>query len=100
MRIVARKTIIAFYTKHGDAETALEEWYTKTSDAQWNNFADMKKTFNSADNVGNKRFVFNIKGNDYRLICIVLFRIKMVYIRFLDTHKEYDKLSKDQIKNI
>jgi len=91
MRIIARKTLIAFYTKHADAETALEEWHAKTIKADWSCFADIKQTFNSVDSVGDKRFVFNIKGNDYRLVAIVLFQLKMVYIRFIGTHKEYEK---------
>ncbi len=100
MRVIAKKSLVAFYTKHADAQTALEEWYEKTENAEWENFSELRKTFNSVDSVGNKRFIFNIKGNDYRLIAIVLFKIKMVYIRFVGTHKEYDKLSEEQIKNI
>lgn len=91
MRIVARKSLVAFYRKHADAEVALEEWYTKTSKADWSCFADIRSTFNTVDAVENKRFVFNIKGNDYRLVAIVLFNIKIVYIRFIGTHNEYDK---------
>ena len=89
---------MAFYKKHQDAETALEEWYEKTENADWNNFAQIKQTFNSADSVGNNRVVFNIKGNQYRLITLVLFKIKMVYIRFIGTHKEYEDIK--DIKNI
>ena len=100
MRVIAKKTLVAFYTKYADAETALEEWYTKTEEAQWNNFAELKKTFNAADLVGNKRVVFDIKGNNYRIICIVLFRIQMVYIRFIGTHKDYDRLTEEEIKNM
>ena len=91
MRIVTHRTIVAFYEKHKDATTALQDWYSKTSEANWTCFADIKETFNTVDSVGNKRFVFNIKGNDYRLVAIVLFNIKMVYIRFIGAHKEYDK---------
>ena len=100
MRVIAKKTLVAFYRKHADAETALEEWNEKTEDAEWDNFGDLKNTFHSADLVGNKRVVFNIKGNDYRLIGIVLFRIKTVYIRFIGTHHEYDKLTEEQIKTV
>lgn len=92
MRIIAHRTLVLFYTKHADAKIALEEWYQKTEAAEWDSFAAMKKTFNSADAVGNQRFVFNIRGNDYRLIAVVKFRIKMVYIRFIGTHSEYDKI--------
>lgn len=51
-----------------------------------------KKTFNSVDNVGNQHYVFNIKGNNYRLVVVIKFTIKFVYVRFIGTHKEYDKI--------
>lgn len=98
MRIIAKKTLVDFYTEHSDAEIALEDWYDKTEFANWDNFAQAKETFKTADYVGNKRIVFNIKGNRYRLVALVLFRIKMVYIRFVGTHKEYDKIT--DIQNI
>jgi len=60
----------------------------------------MKRDFNSVDYVGNNRYVFNIKGNDYRLIVIVIFISKKIYIRFIGTHSEYDKINKEQIKLI
>lgn len=97
MRIVTHRTIVDFYTKHADSKTALEEWYIKTSKADWNNFADMKTTFNTVDVVKNDRCIFNIKGNDYRLIAIVLFKIKMVYVRFIGTHAEYDRIDASKI---
>lgn len=98
MRVIARKTLVLFYTKHEDAETALEDWYEKTENSNWENFAQLKQTFNAVDNVGNNRYVFNIKGNHYRLVALILFRIKMVYIRFIGTHKEYDQIK--DIENI
>lgn len=97
MRIIAHRTIVLFYRTHNDAETALEMWYQRTKKADWNNFADMKKDFNSVDSVGNQRFVFNIKGNDYRLVAVVKFKIKMVYIRWVGTHKDYDRIDCSQI---
>jgi mRNA interferase HigB len=57
----------------------------------------MKSTFKSVDAVGNNRFVFNVKGNDYRLVAIVLFQIKIIYIRFIGTHAEYDKIDCENI---
>ncbi len=98
MRIIAKKTLVAFYTMHPDAKTALEEWYEKTANAEWENFSHVRAQFNSADLVGNKRVVFNIKGNDYRLVTIVLFKAKMVFIRFVGTHDEYAKIK--DIKDI
>lgn len=100
MRIVAKKTIVAFYTRHADARVALEDWYEKVEAAERENYAQLRMAFSSADHVGNKRIVFNIKGNDYRLVAIVLFKIKKVYVRFIGTHQEYDKLSEEQIKQI
>ena len=61
-------------------------------DGNWTCFADIKQTFNSVDYVGNNRFVFNIKGNNYRIVAIVIFASKKVYIRFVGNHKEYDKI--------
>ncbi|MBO4657599.1 MAG: type II toxin-antitoxin system HigB family toxin [Bacteroidales bacterium] len=98
MRIVSKKTLVTFYAIHQDAKVAIEEWYKKACDAEWDNFAQVKQTFNSADYVGSNRIVFNIRGNQYRLVTLILFRIKMVYIRFIGTHKEYDDI--DDIKSI
>lgn len=98
MRVIARKAIVECYLKHSDARTALEEWYEKTQDADWDSLADVKQMFNSADYVGNNRIVFNIKGNQYRLVALVLYKIKRVYIRFVGTHQEYDRIK--EIENI
>lgn len=100
MRVVKKKTIVEYFAKHPDAKVALEDWYEKAANAKWGNYADLRRTFGSADNVGGKRIVFNIKGNDYRLVAIVLYRIGMIYVRFIGTHSEYSRLSKEQIVNI
>jgi len=81
-----------FSLVYADADIALREWCKKTQKANWSCYADIKKSFNSADAVGNSRFVFNIKGNSYRLIVIVLFKMKTVYIRSICTHSDYDKI--------
>ena len=60
--------------------------------SQWTCYADIKQTFNSADGIGNQRYVFNIKGNAYRIVAVIKFTIGFVYIRFIDTHKEYDNV--------
>lgn len=93
MRIFMHRTLVEYYKKHPDAKTALEDWFSKTEESDWNNFAEMKSMFSSVDSVGNRRYVFNIKGNDYRIVAIVLFVPKYVYIRFLGTHAEYDKIT-------
>ena len=93
MRIIAKSKIIDYYTDNPDSEAALEEWYQKTKAAEWSCFADMKKTFNSVDNVGNQHYVFNVKGSNYRLIVVIKFTIKTVLIRFIGTHAEYDTIN-------
>ena len=106
MRIISKSTLVEYYTKEPKAKTALEEWYEKTkksewtcfAKSEWTCFADIKNTFNSVDAVGNQRYVFNIKGNDYRLIVLIQFTPKTVYIRFVGTHEEYDAIK--DIKNI
>ena len=70
----------------------------KTESAEWHSLADMKKTFNSVDYVGNQHYVFNIKHNEYRLVVVVQFTPQNVFIRFIGTHAEYDKIK--DIKNI
>lgn len=84
--------MVEYYTKNPLAKSALEEWYEKTKQSEWTCYADMKNTFNNVDAVGNQRYVFNIKGNDYPLVVLILFTSKAVYIRFVGTHKEYDAI--------
>ena len=98
MRIIARSTLVAYYTKNPQSKVALEDWYDKTKEANWQCFADIKRTFNSVDSVGNKRYVFNIKGNDFRLIVLIKFTVSHVFIRFVGTHAEYDRIN--DIQNI
>lgn len=91
--VVISKTILAeFGVKHADSVEALNKWYNDTKTANWNSFTDIKATFNSVDYIGNDRYVFNIKGNKYRLVVMIFFNIRTVYIRFIGTHKEYDKI--------
>lgn len=98
MRVISFSIIRSFIAKHADADVALRDWYKRTSKAKWENFADMKQTFNSVDYVGNDRYVFDIKGNNYRIVAIVVFIYKKVYMRFVGTHEEYDKIK--DIQNI
>lgn len=97
MRIVTFLRIREFAEKYPDADTALRDWYKKTTNSNWESFSDVKETFNSVDFVGNSRFVFNIRGNHYRLVAIIIFASQKVYIRFIGTHKEYDTI---EVKNI
>ena len=92
MRIIAHRTLVLFYTKHPEAKVALEEWYSKCTKANWNNFAEVKKTFRRVDSAGKQRFVFDIKGNDFRLVAMVKFQLELIYVRFVGTHSEYDNI--------
>lgn len=74
------------------------DWVEKTEQAHWTCFEDIKQTFNSVDYVGNLRYVFNIKHNSYRMVVLIKFTPKQVFIRFIGTHAEYDKIK--DIKNI
>lgn len=98
MHIIARSTLVRYYSIHPQAKTALREWYIKAEKAKWTCFADIKKDFNSVDNVGNQHYVFNINGNDFRLVVVIQFTPQRIYIRFVGTHAEYDKIS--DIKNL
>ena len=93
MRIFTEQAIKEYAEAHPDAKVALQEWSTIVKKSEWICFADVKKTFNSVDNVGNQHYVFNIKGNNYRLIVVIKYTIKFVYIRFIGTHAEYDKIT-------
>lgn len=93
MRIIAERTIREYYEKNPLAKVALEDWVKKVKKAQWSCFADIKSTFNSVDSIGNQHYVFNIKGNDYRMVVVIKFTPKFVLIRFIGTHKEYDKIN-------
>ena len=92
MRVIAHRTIVTYGKQCPDAKTALDSWYKMVKGAVWQDFHDIKKTFNSVDYVGNQRYVFNIKGNNYRLVGKVLFVQQIIYIRFIGTHKEYDEI--------
>ena len=94
MRIVSHRRLVEFYNKegHGDSKVALERWYDITENAEWKNLSDIKVDFPATDYVGNQRYVFNIKGNKYRLVVVVKFTISYVFIRFVGTHGEYEKI--------
>ena len=93
MRIFTEQALREYAEEHPDSKVALQEWVTIVKKSEWACFADIKKTFNSADSVGNQHYVFNVKGNNYRLVVVVKFTVKFVYIRFIGTHKEYDKIN-------
>jgi mRNA interferase HigB len=92
MRIVTYKRIQEFATKHPNTQVPLNVWYHTITAKSWQNLTDIKHDFNSVDYVGNHRYVFNIKGNSYRLIALISFNAQKVYIRFIGTHAAYDRI--------
>ncbi|MDM1467994.1 type II toxin-antitoxin system HigB family toxin [Myroides odoratimimus] len=92
MRIVTFSAIKSFIENHPMSDIALRDWYYRVSQCDWESLGDLKQTFSTVDYVGNNRYVFNIKGNHYRLVAIIIFASKKAYIRFIGTHAEYDKI--------
>lgn len=93
MVVISYGTLKAFYEVHSDAEEALNNWYRLAINSDWKQLADIRSVFNSVDYVGNDRFVFNIRGNNYRLVAMIFFNIRTVFIRFVGTHAEYDRIN-------
>lgn len=92
MRIISRPRLIEFWKKHPDAETPLRIWFKKVEQSKWKSINDLKHGFPTADYVGNDRVVFDIKGNHYRIVVLIFFSGQKMYIRFVGTHAEYDKI--------
>lgn len=92
MVIIAKSALVQFAKKQPDSLVALMEWYDAVQDADWKSMSDVRSFSNSIDYVGNERFVFNVKGNRYRLIVAIIFSIRTVYIKFIGTHSEYDRV--------
>ncbi len=97
MRIIARRTLRDFWTKHTDSEQQLKAWYRETEKTEWENINDLKKDYPSASILQDNRIVFNIKGNNYRLIVKFSFEYQICWIRFIGTHTEYDKIDANTI---
>jgi len=92
MRIISRRTLRSFWEKHPDSRLQLETWYHDVHQADWNSPSDIKTTYQSASFLANNRVVFNIKGNRYRLVVVIVYQHGVVYIRFVGTHEEYDQI--------
>lgn len=97
MRVIAKSTLREFWEKHSDCEQQLKSWYQEASSAEWLNSNEVKKEYPSASILQNNRIVFNIKGNNYRLIVRVNYSYQMIWIRFIGTHAAYDKIDANNI---
>ncbi|GAB4061195.1 type II toxin-antitoxin system HigB family toxin [Uliginosibacterium sediminicola] len=98
MRIVALKTLRDFWLQHPAAEQALKAWLDEARQADWQSPADIKARYRSASFLHNRRVVFNIKGNDFRLVVAVAYRFQAVYVKFVGTHAQYDAIDAETVE--
>ncbi|GAA4325095.1 type II toxin-antitoxin system HigB family toxin [Pigmentiphaga soli] len=98
MRVIAISALRQFWEAHPDAEHAIKAWVDEANKAQWTQPADIKAQYRSASILKNRRVVFNIKGNDYRLIVAIAFKLSIVYVKFIGTHAEYDKVDAETVE--
>ena len=92
MVVITKGILTKFGIEHPDVATVLNSWYDTVCEADWHSLADVRQTFNSVDYVKNERYVFNVKGNQYRIVAMIFFDKRTLYIRFVGTHAEYDKI--------
>ena len=97
MRIIAKRALREFWERHQDAEEPLLAWYREVEKEDWDTPAKVKEKYRSASVIGDNRVVFNIKGNDYRLVVRINYPYRMVYIRFVGTHAAYNKINAEEV---
>lgn len=97
MRVIAKRILREYWEQHNDCEQSLKTWFQETSKAKWTNHHQIKASYPSASILSKDRIVFNIKGNTYRLIVKINFEFQIVWIRFIGTHSEYDKINAKSI---
>ena len=97
VRVIAIKTLRDFWKKYTDAEDSLRAWYAEAKAASWKKPADITRQYRTVSILKNNRAVFNIKGNDYRLVVAINYAFSIVYIRFVGTHKQYDRINSEEI---
>lgn len=98
MRIIAVNCLRTFWEKHLDSEQHLKSWADEVKKANWSQPADIKNQYRNASILKNRRVVFNIKGNDYRLVVSVAYLYQAVYVKFIGTHQEYDAIDAETIE--
>lgn len=98
MKIVAIKMLREFWARFPDSEQHLKAWLDEARNAAWTQPADIKEKYRSASILKNRRVVFNIKGNDYRLVVSVAYRFQAVYIKFVGTHEQYDGIDAETVE--
>jgi mRNA interferase HigB len=97
VRIIARGTLGDFWLKHGDSEQPLKAWFQEGKQAEWSNPNEVKANYANASILKHSRVVFNIAGNKYRLVVMINYKSAIVFIRFIGTHEEYDRINPEEI---
>lgn len=97
MRIIALRTLREFWQRHPDAEQPLRAWYANTKRVAWKSPADVKQSYRNASILSSNRVVFNIKGNDYRLVVTIDYTYQLIFIRFVGSHRDYEKIDAEMI---
>jgi mRNA interferase HigB len=97
MNVISKRTLVKFYEEHAQAKTVLEVWHSDVRKAEWKTPDDIKKVYASASFLKDNRVVFNIKGNDYRLIVHIDYLRKIVRVKFIGTHAQYEKTNAEEI---
>jgi mRNA interferase HigB len=97
MRIIAKKTLRDFWGKYPDSQESLENWYYEATKSDWSTPQQVKDKFRNASIIADNRVVFNIKGNDYRLIVRINYPHRLIYIKFIGTHKQYDAVEASKV---
>ena len=98
MRVIAVSTLRACWERYPDAEQPLKAWYEEATSSTWTQPADINAQYRSATVLKNGRVVFNIKDNDYRLIVAIAYKLQIVYVKFVGTHKEYDAVDAETVE--
>jgi mRNA interferase HigB len=97
MRVIAKKTLKEYFEKNAESKQTLLIWFKEVNNGKWKNHNEMKETFSSLSIIPNERIVFNIKGNKYRIVAKVNYDYQIIWIRFVGTHAEYDKIDATKI---
>jgi mRNA interferase HigB len=97
MNVISKRTIVKFYEKNTQAKSALEVWYADAKKSIWETPEDIKSVYSDASFLADNRVVFNIKGNDYRLIVHIDYPRKIVRVKFIGTHSQYDKINATEV---
>ena len=97
MRIIAKRTLREYWERNPETRESLESWYATTLAADWETPSQLKEQFRNASILKDSRVVFNIKGNDYRLVVKINYPYRVVYVRYIGTHKQYDNINAEEV---